>query len=161
MRVTIFHYFMLLLFFVSYFVGAAYGIAGTYYKKGFDLIFSQMCWFFIRYAFLVNFIIAGIGIVIALIAVIKNCSRMKKTAFNLDMIALILNIISLPICFFLRICLFTLHEQAKKIIEKISRCENAVEFQKLETNKRDIILKKLKESKLSIRQISRLAGVLI
>ena len=50
-------------------------------------------------------------------------------------------------------------EQAKKLIEKISQCDNATEFQKLDIKKRDNALKKLKKKGLSIRQISRLTGV--
>ena len=50
-------------------------------------------------------------------------------------------------------------QQAKKIIEKISKCKNVSEFQLLEGNVRDRYLKRLRESGLSIRQISRLTGV--
>ena len=50
-------------------------------------------------------------------------------------------------------------EQAQKIIEKYSKCKSIAEFQKLEPKTRDKYLKKLKESGLSIRQISRLTGV--
>lgn len=49
-------------------------------------------------------------------------------------------------------------EQAKKIIEKISKCKNIAEFQALDIKFRDKCLKKLRESGLSIRQISRLTG---
>lgn len=47
-------------------------------------------------------------------------------------------------------------EQARKIIEKY---KNASEFQALDIRTRDRCLKKLRESGLSIRQISRLTGV--
>ena len=50
-------------------------------------------------------------------------------------------------------------EQARKIIEKYSKCKNASEFQALDIKARDRCLKKLRESGLSIRQISRLTGV--
>lgn len=50
-------------------------------------------------------------------------------------------------------------EQAKKIIEKISKCKNVAEFQALDIKTRDKCLKRLRESGLSIRQISRLTGV--
>ncbi len=48
--------------------------------------------------------------------------------------------------------------EARKIIEKISGCCNAAEFQELQTEKRDKYIVKLKENGLSIRQISRLTG---
>ena len=50
-------------------------------------------------------------------------------------------------------------EQAKKLIEKISKCKTVAEFQQLGTGSRDEFLKKMRESGLSIRQISRLTGV--
>ena len=50
-------------------------------------------------------------------------------------------------------------EQARKIVEKYSKCKNASEFQALDIRARDRCLKKLRESGLSIRQISRLTGV--
>ena len=50
-------------------------------------------------------------------------------------------------------------EQAKEIIEKVSKCKNVAEFQTLSTSNRDKYLKKLREKGLSIRQISRLTGV--
>ena len=50
-------------------------------------------------------------------------------------------------------------EKARKIIEKYSRCKNVSEFQALDVRTRDKCLKKLRESGLSIRQISRLTGV--
>ena len=50
-------------------------------------------------------------------------------------------------------------EQAKKIIEKIAKCKNVAEFQTLDIKFRDKCLKRLRESGLSIRQISRLTGV--
>jgi len=48
---------------------------------------------------------------------------------------------------------------ARKILKKVSKCDNATEFQLLEQKKRDKHIKNLKESGLSIRQISRLTGV--
>lgn len=50
-------------------------------------------------------------------------------------------------------------EQAKRIIEKVSKCKNVAEFQTLSISNRDKYLKKLRESGLSIRQISTLTGV--
>ena len=50
-------------------------------------------------------------------------------------------------------------EEAKEIIQRISHCENATEFQNLDINKRDKFIKRLKEKGLSIRQICRLTGV--
>lgn len=50
-------------------------------------------------------------------------------------------------------------EQARDLIQKISKCDNVSEFQKLEIVKRNKYLKKLRESGLSIRQLSRLTGV--
>lgn len=50
-------------------------------------------------------------------------------------------------------------EQARKIIEKYSKCKNASEFQALDIKARDRCLKELRENGLSIRQISRLTGV--
>ena len=50
-------------------------------------------------------------------------------------------------------------EQAKEMIEKVSKCKNVAEFQTLSTTNRDKYLKKLREKGLSIRQLSRLTGV--
>lgn len=50
-------------------------------------------------------------------------------------------------------------EEAKQIIKRISKCENATEFQELEKKQRDKYLKKIKEKGVSIRQISRLTGI--
>ena len=50
-------------------------------------------------------------------------------------------------------------EQAKKIIEKISKCRSISEFQALDKETRNKYLAKLREQGLSIRQISRLTGV--
>ena len=50
-------------------------------------------------------------------------------------------------------------EQAKKIIEKISKCRSISEFQALDKEMRNKYLAKLREQGLSIRQISRLTGV--
>lgn len=48
---------------------------------------------------------------------------------------------------------------AKEIIRKISKCESAIEFQMLDSEKRNSYLKKLKLKGMSIRQISRLTGI--
>ena len=48
---------------------------------------------------------------------------------------------------------------ARKAIQKISKCENVTEFQTLEKGQRDKYIRKLKEKGLSIRQISRLTGI--
>lgn len=50
-------------------------------------------------------------------------------------------------------------EEAKRIIKKYSKCENATEFQALEHKKRDKYIRIFKEKGISIRQISRLTGV--
>lgn len=50
-------------------------------------------------------------------------------------------------------------EQAKKLIEKISKCQNIAEFQALPPALRDKYLKKLSEKGLSLRQTSRLTGI--
>jgi len=50
-------------------------------------------------------------------------------------------------------------KDAKEIIYKISKCENAEDFLVLNDEKRDEYIKKLREKGLSIRQISRLTGV--
>lgn len=50
-------------------------------------------------------------------------------------------------------------EQAKRIIEKVSRCRNATEFQSLSSNLKEKYVRKLYEKGMSIRQISRLCGV--
>lgn len=49
-------------------------------------------------------------------------------------------------------------EQAKSIIFKVSKCENAADFQKLDSKSRDEFIAILKQKGLSIRQISRLTG---
>ena len=48
---------------------------------------------------------------------------------------------------------------AIKIIKKVSKSDNATEFQELPQEKRDKFIKRLKENGLSIRQISRLTGI--
>jgi len=48
---------------------------------------------------------------------------------------------------------------AQKILKKITKCDNATEFQMLDKKQRDKYIKKLKKNGLSIRQISRLTGV--
>ena len=48
---------------------------------------------------------------------------------------------------------------AMKKIKKISKCDNASEFQLLSQTKRNEYIKQLKNNGLSIRQISRLTGV--
>jgi len=50
-------------------------------------------------------------------------------------------------------------EQAKKIMAKISKCDNASEFQELDINKRDKYIRVFKENDMSVRQISRLTGI--
>lgn len=50
-------------------------------------------------------------------------------------------------------------EEAKVIIQKISKCKSITDFQNLSIDKRDKYLKRLREKGLSIRQISRLTGV--
>lgn len=54
---------------------------------------------------------------------------------------------------------FISDETGKKIIQKVSGCANASEFQKLERNVRNSYIKELRKSGLSIRQISRLTGI--
>ena len=49
-------------------------------------------------------------------------------------------------------------EQAKKIIEKVSKCSTVTEFQALDKEKRNRYLTILRKNGLSIRQISRLTG---
>lgn len=50
-------------------------------------------------------------------------------------------------------------EEARVIIQKVSKCKNSSEFQNLSLDKRNKYLKVLREKGLSIRQISRLTGV--
>ena len=50
-------------------------------------------------------------------------------------------------------------EEAKRVIDKISKCKSAAAFQALETSKRNLCIKKLHKNGLSIRQISRLTGI--
>ena len=50
-------------------------------------------------------------------------------------------------------------EQAKKMIEKISKCRTVTEFQALDREARNRYLATFREKGLSIRQISRLTGV--
>ncbi len=50
-------------------------------------------------------------------------------------------------------------DEAREIIRKISKCRTATEFQNLSIDKRDKYLKILRNSGLSIRQISRLTGI--
>ncbi len=50
-------------------------------------------------------------------------------------------------------------EEAKIIIQKISKCKSVTDFQNLSIDKRDKYLKVLREKGLSIRQISRLTGI--
>jgi REP element-mobilizing transposase RayT len=50
-------------------------------------------------------------------------------------------------------------EQAKILIQKISKCENISDFQHLDPDQRNKYLKKLREKGLSIRQLSRLTGI--
>ena len=48
---------------------------------------------------------------------------------------------------------------ARKIIQEVSKCSNATEFQKLLPKDRNEIIMQLKKRGLSIRQISRLTGI--
>ncbi len=50
-------------------------------------------------------------------------------------------------------------EQAQNLIQKYSKCKNVADFQALDIKTRDKCLKKLRDSGLSIRQISRLTGI--
>ena len=50
-------------------------------------------------------------------------------------------------------------EQARRIIEKHTKCQNASDFQRLDIATRNKYLRLLKEHGLSIRQISRLTGI--
>ena len=54
---------------------------------------------------------------------------------------------------------FISDETGKKIIQKVSGCTNASEFQKLERNVRNFYIQELRKAGLSIRQISRLTGI--
>jgi hypothetical protein len=45
------------------------------------------------------------------------------------------------------------------IMQSVSNCSNSSEFQSLETTRRDLYIKALKQKGLSIRQISRLTGI--
>ena len=48
---------------------------------------------------------------------------------------------------------------AQEIIQSVSKCKNATEFQALESVRRDHYIKELRARGLSIRQISRLTGI--
>ena len=48
---------------------------------------------------------------------------------------------------------------AKILIEKISKCKTSIEFQNLSIEKRNTYIKNLKDNGLSIRQICRLTGI--
>lgn len=50
-------------------------------------------------------------------------------------------------------------EQAKKVIERYTKCKSVSEFQRLEIADRDKYIKILKEKGISIRQLSRLTGI--
>lgn len=50
-------------------------------------------------------------------------------------------------------------EEAKVLILKITKCKSITDFQLLDTEKRNLFVRKLHEKGLSIRQISRLTGV--
>ena len=52
-------------------------------------------------------------------------------------------------------------EHARTLMQKISKCESAAQFQSLATSTRDKYLKKLREKGVSIRQLSRLTGISI
>ena len=49
--------------------------------------------------------------------------------------------------------------EARAIIEKISKCKNTTEFQRLNHIQRNKYITEFKENGISIRQISRLTGV--
>ena len=51
-------------------------------------------------------------------------------------------------------------EQASVLIKKIAKCDNVSDFQNLDIVTRDKYLKKLKDKGLSIRQLSRLTGII-
>lgn len=50
-------------------------------------------------------------------------------------------------------------EQARALIEKVAKCDNASDFQSLDLIARNKCLQKLREEGVSIRQLSRLTGV--
>jgi len=50
-------------------------------------------------------------------------------------------------------------KDAKKTIVKISKCNNASDFQLLSIKQRDKFIRKFKEKGLSVRQIERLTGI--
>lgn len=50
-------------------------------------------------------------------------------------------------------------EQARALIKKIAKCDNASDFQNLDVVTRDKYLKRLRDKGLSIRQLSRLTGI--
>ncbi len=50
-------------------------------------------------------------------------------------------------------------EEARFIIQKISKCKTAIDFQNLNTEKHDKYLKLCREKGISIRQLSRLTGI--
>ena len=54
---------------------------------------------------------------------------------------------------------FISDETGKKIMQNVSGCANASEFQKLERNVRNSYIQELRKAGLSIRQISRLTGI--
>ena len=49
--------------------------------------------------------------------------------------------------------------EAAELVKKIAKVKNPGEIQTFEKQKRDVVIKKLKEKGLSIRQIERLTGV--
>lgn len=49
--------------------------------------------------------------------------------------------------------------EAKKVIMRISKCENISEFQELDIEKRNRYINRIKEKGVSIRQLSRLTGI--
>ena len=50
-------------------------------------------------------------------------------------------------------------EEVRKIIAKKASCETATQFQALAIKDRDEVLRKLKKSGASVRQVSRLTGI--
>lgn len=49
-------------------------------------------------------------------------------------------------------------DQAKQIIQKITRCDNIVEFQSLDEKKKTHFIKRIHDRGVSVRQLSRLTG---
>ena len=52
-------------------------------------------------------------------------------------------------------------EQASVLMLKLSKCQNATQFQELEPTKQEKYLRKLRQEGVSIRQLSRMTGISI